>query len=174
MANATTGSKYASKITREDFKSRLMSCTFDMCVQAVSTYGTVNDLHVYVHPHAGRNLKYRGSSNCFQLLVEWFKDAIAEVQILEDILMADDEFCDKFMVLDRDWGRVLTFSVLPSSKEYIVLLQSVFFLTEAKNGIFYVGTPDAFCYSVSRHGSVVSGVENIPEMELQKQEHPLT
>lgn len=166
MTTATRGSKYAAKLNISEFRSRLMKCTFDMTVHTVDAYGMVNPMHIYVQPHAGESLRDRGASNFNQLFVEWFKDAVAHAEILEDVIMASEDECDKFFVLDKNFGRVLTFSVMPSRKEYVVLIQSVYFLDAAKGEQFHVGTPDAFCYSISS-SECVSGIENIPEMNMQ-------
>lgn len=145
------------------FVSHVEMCSFDRRVKWIDQFGQENILHVYVEDHARRNLRARAASDYNPLMVEWFKEAICYPEILEEILMAED--CDKFMVLDRDWGRIITFSVLPQHEEYMVLVQSVFFLAQNNYGKFFVGSEDIRCFSIGRSKELLIGVDNIDEME---------
>ena len=161
MAN----SKYSELLSVEEVKSRLFDCDFDRSFTLVDSYGMATPFHAYVHPHAMKNLRIRGESRCEHLLVDWVYDFMKlSVELLESVAYArDDQDCDKFFVLDRDTGRVLTFSVLPQQNEVSILIQSVIFLNQV-GGVFYVGTPEAKCFRFSRGNNVQIGIENIPEM----------
>ena len=160
-------SKYPELLTVEEFKSRLYDCDFDRKFTLVDSYGMATPFRAYVHPHAMKNLRTRGESSCEHLLVDWVADFMKlSVEFLEAVAYArDDRDCDKFFVLDRDSGRILTFSVLPQQDEVSILIQSVIFLSQV-GGVFYIGTPEAKCYCFSRRSDVISGIENISEMKI--------
>ena len=155
-------SKYELRISEEEFRDRLKDTVFDRKVNCVDAYGQSNVLHICIHRHAVRNFRDRAVSNCYLLIVDWLKDALRYPEILEEILISDD--CDKFMILDRAWQRIITFSVLPEHDEYLILMQSVFFLAQNNHEKFYVGSRDIKCFSIGMGKDLISGADNIDEM----------
>ena len=155
------GSRYTA-MSVEGFHERTDNAVYDRRIQCVDRFGDAYTLHVFVGAHAGRNVRFRGNSTCHELYIDWLKEALRYPDILDSVLVAED--CQKFFVLDREWGRIITFTVLACQSEYEVLMQSVFFLSQNNHEAFFIKSETSLCFSIGAGNQLLSGVENIPEM----------